>query len=228
MKNTTPPAGRRSSALTHELVVGAAIDLLDAEGEGGLTFRALAAALETGHGAIQWHVANKTELLRAATSATVSRAVGTRDSNAAPNEAIRALALNVFDVMDAHPWLGRQLTGSPWQPSMLFLFELIGREIQQICPRRETQFTAASAVLTYIIGAGGRETANAQAPEATGDRLDLLDTMASFWENLNDEDYRFTRTMGEPLRTHDDRDVFLAGVDLIVAGTMHDRAPAAV
>lgn len=205
--------------------MSAAIDLLDSAGEDGLTFRALAAVLQTGHGAIQWHVTNRTDLLRAATSVTVSRAIVKRDPTAAPREAVRALALNVFDAIDAHPWLGRQLTGSPWQPSMLILFELFGREMQHIASTREAQFAATSAVLSYIVGASGRETANAQAPEATGDRQDLLDAMASFWEALDDGDYRFTRTMGEPLRTHSDRDVFLAGVELILAGAMSDGAP---
>lgn len=161
-----------------------------------------------------------------AATVTVSRAVTNPDPTVAPEEAIRALALDVFDVMDAHPWLGRQLSGSPWQPTMLWLFELVGRKIQKISFTRAAQFAATSAVLTYIIGAGGRETANAQAPEATGDRQDLLDSMAAFWEGLDAEEYRFTRTVSEQLRTHDDRNVFLAGIDLILAGATSDRAPA--
>ena len=44
-----------------------AIEILDAGGEAALTFRTLAARLETGSGAIYWHVANKDELLAAAT-----------------------------------------------------------------------------------------------------------------------------------------------------------------
>jgi len=42
--------------------------MLDVAGESGLTFRALAAELRTGAGAIYWHVANKSELLVAATT----------------------------------------------------------------------------------------------------------------------------------------------------------------
>src|SRR3954470_15595882 len=49
------PAERREDALSRERIVGAAIELLDVMGEGGLTFRALAAHLKTGPGAIYWH-----------------------------------------------------------------------------------------------------------------------------------------------------------------------------
>ncbi|GAA1938738.1 hypothetical protein GCM10009754_02190 [Amycolatopsis minnesotensis] len=41
------------------------MELLDAGGEGGLTFRALTERLATGPGAIYWHAANKGELLGA-------------------------------------------------------------------------------------------------------------------------------------------------------------------
>ena len=59
----------REDPLTRERIVEAAIELLDDEGEDGLTFRALATRLETGAGAIYWHIANKSELLVAASDA---------------------------------------------------------------------------------------------------------------------------------------------------------------
>jgi len=58
---------RRADALSKERIVEAAIEILDASGERALTFRALAAHLATGSGAIYWHVADKNELLAAAT-----------------------------------------------------------------------------------------------------------------------------------------------------------------
>lgn len=42
--------------------------------------------------------------------------------------------------------------------------------------------------------------------------------MASFWDGLDSRDYVFTRRVSEPLRTHDDRAVFVAGIDLILDG----------
>ncbi|HEY0255414.1 MAG TPA: TetR family transcriptional regulator, partial [Kofleriaceae bacterium] len=64
---------RREDALSRDRIVDAAIELLDEAGETGLTFRALAARLATGPGAIYWHVADKTALLVAACDAIVAR-----------------------------------------------------------------------------------------------------------------------------------------------------------
>ncbi|MBJ6764564.1 helix-turn-helix transcriptional regulator [Myxococcaceae bacterium JPH2] len=54
---------RREDALSRARIIEAAVELLDDEGESGLTFRALATRLATGAGAIYWHIANKNELL---------------------------------------------------------------------------------------------------------------------------------------------------------------------
>ena len=65
LKNVTKPP-RRDASLTRDTIIDAAISLLDTAGESGLTFRALAARLATGAGAIYWHIANKDELFTAA------------------------------------------------------------------------------------------------------------------------------------------------------------------
>ena len=77
-----------------------------------MTFRALAARLATGPGAIDRHVANKSELLVAASDAVVARRDGSDVPVATPHDAIRAIALGVFDAIDAHPWVGAQLSGA--------------------------------------------------------------------------------------------------------------------
>src|SRR4051794_7764135 len=71
MPTRTRRPERREEPLSRERVVEAAIELLDTAGEGGLTFRALAARLATGPGAIYWHVTGKDELLGAATDAVL-------------------------------------------------------------------------------------------------------------------------------------------------------------
>ena len=71
MPNKTP--------LSKSRVVEAAIAILDAEGEAALTFRALTANLETGAGAIYWHVSNKDELLAAAAEQVIDAPGELRD-----------------------------------------------------------------------------------------------------------------------------------------------------
>ena len=220
MAKTVRSSERRADALTRERILDAAIDLLDSGGENGLTFRALAARLETGHGAIQWHVANKSELLKAATGVAVARAMEEPGSDAPPREAIHAIALGIFDAIDAHPWIGGQLARPPWQSTMLQIFEHIGRQVQALGAPAAALFTSTSALLHYIIGAGGQNATNSRSPAALGDRQDVLDTIARHWEGLDPGEYSFTRAMAGQLRVHDDRAEFVAGIDLILAGMM--------
>jgi AcrR family transcriptional regulator len=215
---------RRQEPLSRERIVTAACELLDTVGTGGLTFRALAERLATGPGAIYWHVTGKAELLTAAADAVLAEAVAAEDGGATPQEAVRALALGVFDAIDAHPWLGAQLTGSPGESPMLRLFERIGRQVRALAVPEPAQFTAASALLNYILGVAGQNAANARTAAASGTgRGEFLDAAATAWSRLDPQEYPFTRTMAGRLRTHDDREEFLAGIDLILAGITAGR-----
>jgi hypothetical protein len=82
------PSSGAGRALTRERIVDVAIGLLDSEGEKGL--------------------------LKAATAVAVARAMDEADPDAPPREAIQAVALGVFDAIDAHPWIGGLLARPPW------------------------------------------------------------------------------------------------------------------
>ncbi|GIE99031.1 TetR/AcrR family transcriptional regulator [Paractinoplanes rishiriensis] len=61
---TRPPRSRSGQpTLSREQIVRAAIELLDAEGTGGLSMRRLGTRLGSGATSLYWHVANKEELL---------------------------------------------------------------------------------------------------------------------------------------------------------------------
>jgi len=219
MATRTRRPERRERPLSRERIVETAIGLLDTAGEGGLTFRALAERLATGPGAIYWHVAGKDELLTAATDAVVADAMtatGTADTT--PQEAIRTLALGVFDAIDAHPWIGTQLARSPAQSPLLRVFERIGRQVQALGVPHTAQFTAASALLNYILGVGGQNAANARGHQPGTTRAEFLDTTATTWASLDPDEYAFTRDVADQLRDHDDRTEFLGGIDLILTG----------
>ena len=208
---------RRQEPLSRERIVGAAVELLDTAGESGLTFRALAERLATGPGAIYWHVTGKTELLAAATDAVVTTIVGD-DADATPQEAIRALALGVFDAIDAHPWVGTHLARAPGQSPTLRVFERIGRQVQALRVPEAAHFTAASALMNYILGVAGQNAANPRTIQPDTDRTEFLDAVATAWAELDPDEYAFTRNVAGQLRKHDDRAEFLAGIDLILAG----------
>jgi len=208
----------RRAALSKERIVEAAIDILDADGENALTFRALAARLATGSGAIYWHVANKSDLLAATTDDIIAGVITDVGGDAEPREAIRAIAIGLFETIDAHPWVGAQLAREPLRTAMLQIFERVGELIQVLGVPEGAQFDAASALVTYILGAAGQNAANARLLPRETDRSAFLATVAAQWTQLDAAQYPFVRQMATRLAEHDDGEQFLAGIDLILAG----------
>ena len=218
MATRTQRTERRTDALSKERIVEAAIEILDAEGESALTFRALTARLATGSGAIYWHVANKNDLLAATTNAVIARVMTEVVSGAEPQEEIRAIALGVFDAIDAHPWVGAQLSSEPWQFAVLQIFEGIGGQLQALGVPERAQFDCASALLNYILGLAGQYAAGARLIPRETDRSAFLATVAARWAQLDPAQYPFMRQVAAGLPEHDDREQFLAGIDLILVG----------
>ena len=208
---------RRTDALSKERIVEAAIEILDADGESALTFRALTARLATGAGAIYWHVANKNDLLAATTDDVIAR-VMTEVASAEPREAIRALASGVFDAIDAHPWVGAQLSREPWQSAVLQILESVGGQLQALGVPERAQFDCASALVNYVLGLAGQYAAGARLVPRETDRSAFLATVAARWTQLDPAEYPFVHRVATQLREHDDREQFLAGIDLILAG----------
>src|SRR6202007_2664808 len=106
--------------------------ILDAEGEDALTLRALTVRLATGYGAIYHHVADRNDLLAAATDHVIARVVTGLSAEAGPQQALRAIALGLFDAIDAHPWIGAQLIREPWRPTLLDIYESISEQLQAL------------------------------------------------------------------------------------------------
>jgi AcrR family transcriptional regulator len=243
MAPRTRRSDRRTEALSRQRIVEAAVELLDTAGEGGLTFRALTERLATGPGAIYWHVANKGELLDAATDAVVAAAVTTepaldpgvpvgleREKTGSPQENVRAVALGLFDAINEHRWLATQLatqlSRSPWGPVTPRIFESVGRQVRALGVPEDDWFTAASALVHYILGAAGQNAANTSGLASGMDRVEFLDAASKAWERLDPADYPFTRAVAAQVREHDDREQFLAGIDLILTGIVTVHRPA--
>ncbi|MCO5993257.1 TetR/AcrR family transcriptional regulator [Actinoallomurus rhizosphaericola] len=236
MASRTRRPERRQEPLSRERIVSAAVELLDTAGESGLTFRALAERLATGPGAIYWHVTGKAELLAAATDAVVAAAVAVEptESPGSPQDGIRAVALGLFDAIDEHPWLATQLatqlSRSPGGTVAPRIFEGIGRQVRALGVPESSWFTATSALMHYILGAAGQNAANTAGAGTLGsdvDRTEFLDAVSTAWERLDPDDYPFTRAVADQVRGHDDREQFLAGIALILAGitAIHPLTP---
>jgi hypothetical protein len=72
--------------------------------------------------------------------------------------------------------------------------------------------------VNYILGLAGQYAAAARLLARDTDRPAFLATIAARWAQLDPQQYPFARQMATQLPGHDDREQFLAGIDLILAG----------
>ena len=209
---------RRKGALSKERVVAAAIDILDGDGESALTFRVLASRLSTGSGAIYWHVADKDALLSAATEHVLAQGAASVDGASSPPDALRAIALGVFDAIEAHPWVGTQLAREPWQPAMVATFEKSSAQFDALGVPPAALFHCVSALAQYLLGSAAQTAAGARHKFRASDRSAVLATIVDAWTRRDPAEYPYVHRLADQVRTHDEREAFLAGLDLIIEG----------
>jgi hypothetical protein len=131
--------------------------------------------------------------------------------------------VGVFEAIDAHPWVGAQLARAPWETALLLIFERIGSQLQALGVPAGAQFTAASALVSYILGVSSQNAANGRLLAPNTDRAQLLEKVSARWQDLDAHEYPFTRNVAKQLREHDDLAEYLAGIELILTGITASR-----
>ncbi|SEC25976.1 regulatory protein, tetR family [Streptomyces sp. 3213] len=220
------PTGGRAGALSQELIVGAAVALLDELGERGLTFRLLAKQLNTGPGALYWHVSNKDELVALAADQVLGDAFAahpSRDEEA--GSGLRALAVAVFDALDRHPWAASHVSAPPTLANALRLLDRIGTLVARTGLPTERHFEVSTAISYYITGVSAQIITPRTTHDTTINRDDFLARTAQRWEALDPADYPFLTRTTQHLRDHADRDQFIAGLDLLLDGLNTNADP---
>jgi hypothetical protein len=114
--------------------------------------------------------------------------------------------------------VGAQLSGEPWQSAVHQIFESVGGQLRALGVPERAQFDCASALVNYVLGLAGQYAAAARLLARETDRSAFLATVAVRWAQLDPAQYPFMRQVATQLREHDDREQFLAGIDLILAG----------
>jgi hypothetical protein len=100
--------------------------------------------------------------------------------------------------------------------------EGVGRQVQALGVPEQAQFNTVSAILSFILGLAGQYAAGARLFPRHTDRAPFrkafLGTVAAKWLQLDPAEHPFVRQVAKVLPEHDDREQFLAGIDLILAG----------
>lgn len=210
--------GRRTESLSRARIVEAAVALLDDGGIDALTFRALAAGLATGPGAIYHHVANKNQLLSVATSDLLSAAISDGGPDETPGPGVHGVMSRVFDAIAEHPWLGAHLASAPWQPAVLHLLDRIGSELTALGVPPAHQFDAASVLVFHVLGVAGQHDAVMRLAGPAAGRVAFITGAAAEAGDPASGPHPFLERIGSHLAHHDDKEQFDAGVRIIMAG----------
>lgn len=115
---------RSRPPLTRDVIVQAALRVLDREGLEGVSMRRVAEELGTGAASIYWHVANKDELLGLVFDRVVGEVALPAPDAARWQEQLKELAREARQVLAAHRDIARWSLGRiPMGPNMLRLSE---------------------------------------------------------------------------------------------------------
>ncbi|WP_188194596.1 TetR/AcrR family transcriptional regulator C-terminal domain-containing protein [Nonomuraea sp. SYSU D8015] len=101
---TREPRKTTSPGRTREVIVQAAVELLDEEGLDGLSMRKLGAKLSAGATSLYWYVANKDELLELAYDEMWGELKVPDPEEVGWREAASVLAYSMRQAMLRHPW----------------------------------------------------------------------------------------------------------------------------
>ncbi|HWS36589.1 MAG TPA: TetR/AcrR family transcriptional regulator C-terminal domain-containing protein [Actinoplanes sp.] len=220
------PPTRARGRLSRDVVVSAAVELLDEHGERGLTFKLLTERLRTGAGAVYWHVANKDELVRMATDQVIGSVVaGLGDEpGAGAEQRIRTLALAVYDTLDRHTWAASHVVAAHGMPHTMRLLERIGGLVAATGLPEDRHFAVATAIFLYLTSVTAQDAGRAITAGPDASRDDLLQQEAERWAALDPAEFPFVTRIAPDLGRHDDRDQFRTGLDLLLDGLRAQRA----
>lgn len=212
-------AGRPRTSLTLDAILAQATRILDADGVEGLTLRRLAGELGAGVASVYWYVDDKNELLRLAYEATAGppvRVLVERPIEPANwREGLRSAALELYGVVEAHPWTAEVMNTQPRGTLVMVLWDRVGQLLSGLGFSDEMAFHAGSALMS-LIGAAGN--AALMESRSTEDRDSRLGRGAGELAALDPDEFPFVARTISTYRRHSERDQFLGGLDLLLDG----------
>lgn len=202
----------------------AAVALLDEAGEPALTLRALAARLGTGVGSIYWYVSSKDDLLDRAIDHVLGGVLTTIEGQTGsgdPIDELRMMAVTLFDAIVDRPWLGAHfMRDIGVEGNSLRLYEMLGQRTLRLDLTPRQRFHAVSAIVGVVVSNAadmGQEPPE-EVIEGLVDREEFLGRYAATWRGLDPEAFPFVRDIVDEFDGHDDKEQFLAALELTLAG----------
>ncbi|GLQ08999.1 TetR family transcriptional regulator [Devosia yakushimensis] len=141
-------------ALSLDRIVATAVDLLDADGIGGLTMRKLADRLGAGAMSLYWHVDNKEAVFDLALDAVLEYRAGQSPAGAQDwREEVLHMLEDWRASMLRHPWSVSLLPRRALGPNILCRLELLGRALSRAGVAEADLNAAIWSLWNYVMGA---------------------------------------------------------------------------
>ncbi len=94
----------------------------------------------------------------------------------------------------------------------------LGAQVTALGVPEPARFNAATALLSFILGLAGQYAVGSRHFAGDMDRTAFLRGIAAQWARLDPAQHPFVHQVAAHLPEHDDREQFVAGIDLILAG----------
>ncbi|MFF3225525.1 TetR/AcrR family transcriptional regulator [Nocardia suismassiliense] len=147
------PRQPKTSGLRLDQIIGAAVELLDAEGLESLSMRKIGAKLGAGATSLYWYVANKDELLEWVLDEFWGMVQVPEPEQAPWREVLTTFAYNFRAALREHPW-GATLIGQlpSLGPNALRLTDQLRRAYVGAGFRGVDIYFASGTVMSYVLG----------------------------------------------------------------------------
>jgi hypothetical protein len=131
------------------------------------------------------------------------------------------MAVTLFDAIVERPWLGAYfMRNTDVQGNSLRLYERLGEQTLRLNLTARQRFHAVSAVVGVVVGTA--VDMGQQPPEevlnGAVDRDEFLGRFAARWRTLDPGEFPFVHEIIDEFDGHDDKDQFVAALDLTLAG----------
>jgi AcrR family transcriptional regulator len=205
----------RPAKFSRERLQAAALALVDRDGLGGLTMRALAAELGTGAMTLYNHVAHREELEVLVVEAVLAEAKWPRSGRADWQDDLRAVAIASWRAVRAHPHaIPLILTRRSRSPAMFELAEALLAPLARSGRSGPALLHAFRAVTAFVMGFAQAELAGPLTSQAGETPRAII---RRFRALPRDRYPRLIEIAGAAVKSRAERE-FRAGLDLLIAG----------
>jgi TetR/AcrR family transcriptional regulator, tetracycline repressor protein len=216
-----PPRTTRARApLSREVIVDAALRLLDREGASGLSMRRLADELGSGAGAIYWHVANKEQLIQLMFDRVIGDLPLPDVDPSRWQEQIKQAARDARASMTDHPGLAELSFGRiPLGPNAVRYFEWHLSVLRAGGLPDRVAALAGDLIYLYVDSFSFEECVGVPPPSGEGSSpADFIGELRAYLASLPADRFPNITELADALTTGGSDERFEFGLDILVAG----------